>query len=83
MDAYWSRLTESTGKLTFDEYVRAVGETQQRFPHWRRGQTHFNLLDRVRPGLARQVQATDVDPFHQDQRIPSFLAFVYRNWLPS
>jgi hypothetical protein len=66
--------------VTFDKYTEIVAWTDSSRPDWRLGQTYFNVLHQVRPHLAEQVRATDLDPFHTDDRIPAFLAFVESNW---
>jgi hypothetical protein len=66
--------------VTFDKYVEIVAWTDSLRANWRLGQTYFNVLYRIRPHLAEQVRATDLDPFFDDNRIPSFLAFIEANW---
>ena len=38
------------------------------YPEWRRGQTLFNALNATFPEIADGLRATDVDPFHRDDR---------------
>lgn len=50
----------------------------------RYGQALFNRLCEVRPELAEQVRATDMDPFYvtmpQDPRLLRFIEFIEANW---
>ena len=41
---------------------------QAMYPQWRRGQTLFNSLYALYPEVADGLRATDVDPFHRDDR---------------
>lgn len=52
--------------------VRGIGQS--------RGQIFFNLLMTRRPDLAGPLRGTDVDPFHNDGRIPEFLRRVEAAW---
>jgi hypothetical protein len=67
-------------KLTFKEYIAAIPEARSIYPRWREGQTYFNVLYMNRPDLSEQVRATDLDPFHNDESIQSFLTWVGENW---
>lgn len=71
---------EPTRALLFDEYVHAADLAFAEEPRWRYGQTLFNVLYRVRPDLSERVRGTDLDPFHSDQRVRAFLAWVAENW---
>lgn len=72
--------------MDFHEFLEHVIE--QRFERskipggdpWRRGQTYMNLLQTVRPDLYDKVCATSSDPFHDDNRIPLFLAWLSQEW---
>lgn len=46
----------------------------------RPGQRYMNLLTDMRPDLAADVRANDLDPYYLDERIPMFLEFVMRHW---
>ena len=46
--------------------------------HWRAGQTAFNHLYAVAPGWADHIRGGPLDPFHIDERLDAFFA-----WLPS
>lgn len=48
--------------------------------HWRVGQFAFNELLRFRPDLAEQIRGTELDPFHQDSRLPAFLESLEEKW---
>ena len=47
-------------------------------PNWRAGQAAFNRLYEVAPGWADHIRGGPLDPFHLDERLPTFFA-----WLPS
>lgn len=69
-----------------DEYWHKVVTSSIEHPEWRYGQAAFNVLDAVRPELAKQVVATDLDPFyiediHRDLfKWRKFVDFVQENW---
>lgn len=48
--------------------------------HQRQGQWAFNMLDMWRPDLSTQIRGKLIDPFHNDDRLPAFWAFVEENW---
>ena len=39
---------------------------------WRKGQIAYNVLSVVRPDLAHKINNTDLDPFHDDDRLDNF-----------
>jgi len=51
---------------------------------YRYGQVMFNYLELVRPDLAEQVRATDMDPFYcespKDPQFDRFIQFIETNW---
>lgn len=47
--------------------------------HYRWGQHFFNYLAAHNSALANSVPP-DVDPFHNDENIPSFLSWVCGHW---
>lgn len=62
-----------------DFYVELVGE-RARHPEWRGGQLIFNHLSIHRPDLAERIRGTDLDPFYDDSKISSCLAWLEENW---
>lgn len=76
----------SDNTVDYNEYTRLVNSVlilQVSMPdekRWRRGQAYFNVLDDVRPDLADQVRAMALDPFHNDDKVPQFLAWVCLHW---
>ena len=67
---------------TFSDFVTAAANyTADTAPRsWRTGQAAYNLLDTVRPDLSFMVAGSDIDPFHDDSRLPLFYDFVMRHW---
>lgn len=47
---------------------------------WRYGQTCFNVLFSIEPELANSIRGTELDPFHDDKRVPEFLAWLRDQW---
>lgn len=58
---------------------RQVGAVTERGAQ-REGQFWFNLLSSYRPDLARQIRATQFDPFYDDSRLQSFVTYVQDHW---
>jgi hypothetical protein len=53
----------------------------KRWPQeWRSGQALSNLLARIRPDLARELDGSMRDPFHRDERIKAALAWIEEHW---
>lgn len=66
-----------------DGYAEFVIEANRSFREnkdFRRGQAAFNALEEVRPDLANRVRATELDPFHRDERLEAFYNWVRENW---
>lgn len=67
--------------MTFEEYAAQVGAVKAQNPHWRYGQTYFNVLAHVRPDLSEQVRGVvALDPFYKDENLPAFLHYIYPRW---
>jgi hypothetical protein len=66
--------------ITFAEYQSAVVRMQRRHPEWRRGQTAYNVLRRLRHDLVDEVLFTPLDPFSQDERLEAFLSYIEEHW---
>lgn len=66
------------GPVTYSyaEFQRLLNYYITRFPDWRTGQTAFNLLLSIDPDFAETIRATPADPFHNDDKLPAFLAKV-------
>jgi len=63
--------------MTFHEFVLAANNQTSK---QRQGQAYFNLLVEAQPSLAAQIRGTDLDPFHDEARIPAFLQHVRDKW---
>jgi hypothetical protein len=66
--------------MQFHEYLGEVVQALNKFESWRVGQTYFNVLYRVRPDLSEAIRGTHLDPFHNDDEVPKFLAWASANW---
>lgn len=64
--------------MTFDEYAHAIDRVRAENPRWRAGQTAFNVLLDIRPDLAEEIRATELDPFHNDNVLTQFYHWVRR-----
>lgn len=63
--------------MKFTEFADFVnGFSGKRPKHLRLGQWAFNLLHESYPEIAREITGTVFDPFHRDDRIPSFLSYL-------
>lgn len=58
------------------EWIRAIAADYTKHPDHRQGQRAFNTLCKVQPELAERIRGTDLDPFHQDERVPKFVLYV-------
>jgi len=67
--------------VTFLKYLEEVAQVRAAFPHWREGQTYFNVLCERRPDISEHVRSTQLDPFHRDAIVPAFLQFVESAWV--
>lgn len=67
---------------TFKDFVihGADYANQMAYHKWRKGQSLFNLLVRIRPDLAEMIRGSDYDPFNRDERLPDFYDFLIRHW---
>lgn len=68
---------------TVDDYINTLVahfETTRNVQRW--GQAAYNVLVDFRPGIARKVVGTNIDPFYVDgfDRMEIFFAFVARHW---
>jgi hypothetical protein len=62
--------------LEYATFLTVVRVTQKFQPAWREGQTMFNVLQELRPDLADQVNQTELDTFHNDDRVPRLLSWL-------
>lgn len=67
---------EPRGAATFDAYLAAVAASRAAHPQWRDGQAHMNTLAMLRSDIAARMWGNGLDPFHDDRRVPEFLAYV-------
>lgn len=65
--------------MTYEEFLTFIA-TEYRPTPWRVGQFYFNALNYVRPDLAKEVRATELDPFYDDERIPAFMEALASMW---
>lgn len=64
--------------MTFAAFLQALGV---RCPDGqRRGQFIFNALNDVRPDLVDAIRGTELDPFHDDDRIRATIAHISEKW---
>jgi hypothetical protein len=66
----------------YARYCAAVAEARLKWPEWRRGQAHFNVLyfDGFDPEYADEIRGTDLDPFHSDAQVERMLPALARRW---
>jgi hypothetical protein len=64
--------------VTYEQYLAYCAEAAT--PEWRTGQTYFNVLYQVRPDLSEAIRCTNLDPYHNDTRLPAFLHWVETMW---
>ncbi len=64
----------------FEEFVSYAEMYWSANRSQRKGQAYFNALHRLRPDIANDLTASSVDPFYNDDRIPSFLESVKDCW---
>lgn len=66
----------------YAEYMQFVERRRAEHPEWREGQTYFNVLyyDGFDPEFANSIRGSDLDPFHRDIVISSFLDAVIDRW---
>lgn len=66
--------------MLYEEYLSRALSRRALNPTERLGQAYFNVLDDVRPDLADQIRATQLDPFYNDGLFRAFLEWVQANW---
>lgn len=67
--------------MTVEEFWDHVKEVRAGYgTRLRLGQVWFSELYAIRPDLANLVRGTDVDPFHDDRRLPEANEFIRVNW---
>ena len=72
--------------VSYDDYLEQVLITSVLHTNWRLGQTAFNVLADMRPGIAAGVRGSSLDPFYADhiphghERMAMFLAHVRDKW---
>jgi len=65
---------------TFEEYLKLCDKRNLEYPAWRSGQTYFNTLVEIRPGISEKLRGTDIDCFYNDAKIAAFLTKVKELW---
>lgn len=60
------------------EFTRLVSIAMDDYPHWRYGQTLFNVLHEGWPELANEIHGTEIDPFYttDDETIAQFYEWL-------
>ena len=72
---------DCTARMTFDDFITAVGRARAREPHWRKGQAAFNTLYLLRPWMADSVRGrVGLDPFYVDEHLAQFYGHVRKRW---
>lgn len=66
--------------MTFSEFLMNVTYAYMNSLDWRYGQTCFNILYAMDMDLADSIRGTELDPFHDDRRVPEFLARLRDEW---
>ena len=61
---------------TFAQYQVAVAVSMRERRGLRKGQTFYNVLCELEPGVAEGLVGTADDPFYDDGKLPDFLARV-------
>lgn len=64
----------------FSQYLIDITYYHHANHEWRYGQTAYNVLEAFDCDLADKVRGTNLDPFHDDDRLPEFLATVRDKW---
>lgn len=65
---------------TVEDLREYVGALREAYPMWRAGQAWFNALHFARPELAERIRATNLDPFHRDDRIRTLQSWLALHW---
>ena len=60
----------------FKIYDYLVSGMLIRHKDWRAGQGMFNALELIRPDLADEVRGTELDTFHNNDRIAAFTTAI-------
>ncbi len=68
-----------TPDVKFSEYI-VISAEMFRENEWRLGQTHFNVLAKIRPDISERIRGTDIDAFYDNNKLPAMLAEVYKRW---
>lgn len=71
---------QATDRRSYEDYIRTVIAACTANPSWRYGQAYFNTLCDVAPELAEEIRGRDLDPFHRDEVLPSFLVWLQLVW---
>lgn len=76
-DSTWQRDVDPATRAA---YGRVLDRLVAEHPDWRVGQRAFVALTILDPKLADEVRGTRRDPFHHDDRLNVFHAYVTRRW---
>lgn len=65
---------------TFSEFLMEVAYHYNANFDLRFGQAAFNVLYALDEDLANSIRGTDLDPFHDDEKLPEFLERLRSEW---
>lgn len=66
------KVSTKTPKYTKKQFYRDLEQECKDKPMWRRGQSAFNLMARIRSVQVDNLRGTSVDPYYDDSRIEAF-----------
>lgn len=62
--------------VDMEQLMANVTAEQKRHPRWRYGQTVWNVAARMYPNTVELLRGSPIDPFHRDDRVPTFLKAI-------
>lgn len=68
-------------EFLYEHFVRIVKDTLPKGSDIRYGQHYFNVLNAVRPDLAKKIRATRLDPFYKENVPSEVEEFISRSWI--
>lgn len=66
-----------TFEISREFLTAAIERAAQAHPEWRYGQAVFNTAHAWMPDRSNRLRATDLDPFHRDDRASAFLDALF------
>ena len=67
-------------ECTYPYFLKVVSETLPRELGIRYGQHYFNILNVIRPEVAKALRGSHLDPFHRSEVSPDVEKFVMESW---